>query len=388
MQIKTFRITINGWYGHFNGGDDAILKVFVEQSSLRFKCNVVVLSDLPENIKSTDNLQSEYHLKYSIIELIKSLFNGNLFGYFRNLHNSDLFVLGGGGLLRDNTSWKNLFRVLDEIWISKLFKRRVMLYAIGVGPFKSEFGKFLIGSTVKMCDLVTVRDEHSAKLLVDIGVSKDRIHVVADPAFLLEPEVPHDHILTDILSGEVKKIGVFPAQGLVDGGRDFSRAIHLAQALDDLVEKTGLHFVAFPMRVCESEIDDVAISYAIKSAMKYPDAMYVYEKRLTPSELKWVTGKTMLNITVRLHAMIFSLASNVPVVAINYEPKVANVFSAFACPEYLVEMDDIYKSIPLAVMQCINNLPSYSNQISKMMDEYKRSALITFELMQSLNKIK
>lgn len=384
--IEKFRITINGWYGHFNGGDDAILQVFVEQCSKRVKCNVFVLSDLPENIKSTDNLQSKYHLKLSTFEIIKSLFNGNLFGYFHNLYNSDLFVLGGGGLLRDNTSWKNLFRLLDEIWISKLFRNKVMLYAIGVGPFKTKFGKFLIASSVKICDLITVRDENSAKLLVQIGVPAEKIHLVADPAFLLESEAPRDSVLMDILFGEGKKIGVFPASGLVDGGHNFSRAILLAQALDNLVEKTGLQFVAFPMRVFESGVDDVAISYAIKSAMKYPDAMHIYEKRLSPSELKWVTGKTMLNITVRLHAMIFSLASNVPVVAINYEPKVANVFSSLACPEYLVEMGDIDKSIPLAVMRCIDNLPDYSSKISNMMIEYKKSALNTFELMQTLHK--
>lgn len=52
--------------------------------------------------------------------------------------------------------------------------------------------------------------------------------------------------------------------------------------------------------------------------MKHPVALEVYERHLAPSELKWMTGQFAINITIRLHAMIFSFGMKTPVVAINY----------------------------------------------------------------------
>jgi polysaccharide pyruvyl transferase CsaB len=381
-------ILINGWYGHWNAGDDAILEVFIEQAIDRLDCDIVVLSGLPENIPQSSRVSSAFHLPVSIKGAIKSLFDGSFYRHLNRIRKCDLFVLGGGGLLRDNTTWRNLIHLLDEIWFSKLFGRKVMLYAIGVGPFKSRLGKFLIRVSVNMCDLITVRSERGAQLLREIGIAPERIHVVADPAFLLKPVAPVDQDLVRLLAGG-KKIGVFPTISLVSGEHDFSHVNRLAAALDRLVEEEGLQFVAMPMRVRDSGLDDVKISLAIKAAMKHSDALQVYEKRLTPSELKWATSQNMMNLTVRLHAMIFSLGAKVPVVAINYEPKVSNVFSALKCPQYLVEMDDrLDTALVDSVKQCLHDLPQYRQRIIDIGLATESSALRTFELMQSLHSTK
>jgi polysaccharide pyruvyl transferase WcaK-like protein len=97
----------------------------------------------------------------------------------------------------------------------------------------------------------------------------------------------------------------------------------------------------------------------------------------------------MMNLTVRLHAMIFSLGAKVPVVAINYEPKVSNVFSALKCPQYLVEMDDrLDTALVDSVKQCLIDLPQYRQRIIDIGLATESSALRTFELMQSLHSIK
>jgi len=378
------KVVINGWYGHRNAGDDAILQVFIEQVLARLNCEIVVLSERPEHIRQTDDVSSIYHPQVSFKGFISALLDGSFLRLLGTIRSCELFILGGGGLLRDNTSWSNLIRLLDEIWLSKLFGRKVMLYAIGVGPFKSRLGKLVIGSSVKMCDLITVRSEKDAQLLREIGVAPERIHVVADPAFLLQPEVPKDEKIIELLSGP-KKIGVFPTFSLIMEGQDRIHVTRIAAALDKLAKNDGLSFVVLPMQVCDAEMDDVEIAHAIRSAMKYPEALQIYEQRLTPSELKWATSNTRLNITLRLHAMIFSLGSNAPVVAINYEPKVANVFAALNCSEYLVEMDERLDSeLASTVNRCLKNTDEYTDKISKINPENRTSALRTFELMQSL----
>lgn len=381
---STLKVVINGWYGHLNAGDDAILQVFIDQATARLNCDIVVMSERPENIPQTSNVRSIFHPQATFKGIVGAALDGSLFRHLHHIRTCDLFVLGGGGLLRDNTSWRNLVRLLDDIWLSKLFGRKVMLYAIGVGPFRSRAGKYLIAASVKMCDLITVRSENDAKLLRDIGVPAQQIHVVADPAFLLQPAPPNDERLQEILSDR-KRVGLFPTFSLIMEGQDRSHLNRIAAALDKMAEFDGLRFVVLPMQVSDSEMDDVEMAHAIKAAMKYPESILIYENRLNPAELKWATSQTLFNVTLRLHAMIFSLGAYAPVVAINYEPKVANVFSSLDSPQYLIEMDSsLDTALPTAVNRCLENFEEYKQTISRFVPERKESALRTFELMQSL----
>lgn len=383
-----YRILINGWYGHYNAGDDAILQVFEEQVGARIDSQIEVLSEQPANIATSARLRAAPHPSLLGRGALRTWLNGDMFRHLRRIQRCDLFVLGGGGLLRDNTSWRNLLRLLDELWLAKLLGRKTMLYAIGVGPFKSRWGKLAISLSVRLCDVITVRSERGAELLRSVGVPAERINVVADPAFLLEAHAPLDPELLALLD-DGDKIGVYPTVSLVEGLSDDGHVRRLAAALDTLVEQQQARFVALPMRVCDEldELDDVKMSYAIKAAMRYPDALQVYAKRLSAAELKWATAHARMNITVRLHAMIFSLGASVPVVAINYEPKVANVFSTFGSPDkYLVEMDgDMAHALPVAVAQCLANLEPYRQLINECMVPAAEAARLTFTKMQELH---
>jgi polysaccharide pyruvyl transferase CsaB len=381
MANQRKRIIISGWYGQFNAGDDAILDVFIEQTKARTDCDIAVLSESPENLDDVVALQHPVGLGRGAL---RNLFDGTYLRHVNQLRRSDLFVLGGGGLLRDNTNWRNLVRLLDEIWWAKLFGRKVMLYAIGVGPFKSRLGKWLIGRSVNMCDLITVRSERCATLLRGIGVAPHRIHLVADPAFLLAEQAPRDPELGALFAGG-NKIGFYPTYALLR--KSFPGDAHLkrlAAALDRLVETDAVEIVAVPMSVRSNGFDDVRVARLIRAEMKYPEALEIYEKRLTAQELKWVSAQARLNITVRLHAMIFSLGAGVPVVAVNYEPKVGNVFASFGAPEYLVEIDEnVGTALAEATALCIRNLTPYIRRIAERRDCIRTAAAKTFDLMAS-----
>jgi polysaccharide pyruvyl transferase CsaB len=384
VKNRSIKIVISGWYGKFNAGDDAILEVFIKESMRRAQCKVTVLSEAPEHIAPAPGVTARHHLIVFCQSLPQTILKGELFKHLAEIRRADLFVLGGGGLLRDNTNWRNLLRLLDEIWFAKLFRKKTMLYAIGVGPFKTPLGKWLIGFTVKHCDLVTVRSEHCAMLLREIGIDADKIHVVADPAFLLESEAPQDPNLHKLFKGG-KKVGFYPTFALLRWWQDDAHLKRFAAALDALVESEGIGIVAMPMSVLEDGFDDVLTARAIQSLMKHPEAMQIYDKRLTAPELKWATGQAIMNITVRLHAMIFSLGCDVPVVAINYEPKVGNVFAEFGMPECLVAIDDdLAGTLAAASRHCLRNLDAYAAQIRRRRVITTVSAANTFDLMASL----
>ena len=386
MKNRSIRIVISGWYGKFNAGDDAILDVFLKESLVRLNCHVTVLSEAPQRIALSSRVHACYHVIVFSWGLLQKTLNGKLFRHLAELWHADLFVLGGGGLLRDNTNWRNLLRLLDEIWFAKLFGKKTMLYAIGVGPFKTRLGKWLIGLSVKQCDLITVRSEQCASLLRDIGVAPGRIHVVADPAFLLQPQVPRDPDLLRLFEGG-KKVGFYPTFALLRWWHDDAHLNRFAAALDALVESEGVEIVAMPMSVQDDGFDDVMTARAIQAAMKHPEALQIYDKRLSAAELKWATSQAVMNITVRLHAMIFSLSCDVPVIAVNYEPKVGHVFAEFGAPECMVEIDDaLAVTLAAAGQNCLRNLDAYVARIRAQRAMTTAAAASTFDLMASLCK--
>ena len=378
------KIVISGWYGKHNAGDDAILDVFVDQMRSRMDCSITVLSEEPQKVAPRPGLSARFHEICLGRDTPYVLLNGKFFRHFRQIRDCELFVLGGGGLLRDNTNWRNLLRLLDEIWVAKLFGRKTMLFAIGVGPFKTRLGRWLIGATARMCDLVTVRSEHCAALLRDIGVPAGRIHVVADPAFLLESKAVPDTELQALFAGG-NKIGFYPTYALQTRYPGEAHLKQLAAGLDRLVETEGAEFVAMPMSVLDSGIDDVRTARAIQGHMQHPEAMAIYTKRLNAAELKWATSQARLNITVRLHAMIFSLGCDVPVVAVNYEPKVANVFADFGMPQYLVELDEgLSTGLADAASTCLRNLPAAGALIHRRRTAAADSSARAFKLAKQL----
>ena len=384
MNHQKKRVLISGWYGQSNAGDDALLSVFVEELTRRVNYEIAVLSERPEYVHVSAGIRSLFHQTIFTKDIAIAAIRGHLLKYIRSITNCDLFVLGGGSLLKDNTPMRTLFRTLDEIWLNKLLGRKVALYAIGTGPITTRIGKFVIGNTLKLCDIITVRSAKDAYVLQNLGVPASKINVVADPGFLIQAKPVEDRALLDSLSGK-KKIGIFPALGLVKNGRDFSYADALASALDELVEKRQVEFIAFPMFIRLTELDDIQIARHIKSKMRHPEALHLYEKQLTPNELTWAAGQTLMNISVRLHGMIFSLAAGTPVVPISYSSKVQNVFAEVGCPEYLVEMDEKFKvNLVGSVEKCLNNWDSYALQIERFRIHAEKSARQTFDLIADL----
>lgn len=382
---QPLNILINGWYGQLNAGDDAILDVFVERTASRFDARFTVLSELPGNIPPTSRLRSLFHPSLLGRRALRHYLNGDVLRHLRAIRQADLVVLGGGGILRDNTNWRNLLRLLDEIWLAKLFGRKTMMYAIGVGPFRSRIGKWLIGATARACDLVTVRSQRAAELLREVGVPAERIHVVADPAFLLPARPPAAGVraeLEALFGGGKRRIGFYPTFFLRRRPENLAR---IAAAFDQLAETEDVEFVALPMSVLDGGMDDVVITRRIRDAMRSPEALHVYERRLTAQELKWASALAPLNITVRLHAMIFSLGCGVPVVPLNYEPKVPNVFEDFAAPEYLVDFDeDLEPRLVDSVRLALRRLDTYAAHVEQRLPRVAARSDATFELMARL----
>jgi len=341
------KILISGWYGHGNTGDEALLRVFCRELRQRIDADITVLSENPDGVLQNHpdmKLKSVAHYPLITMAGISHLVRGDQTAMLSALRTADLFVLGGGSILRDNTTWRNFMRVTDELWLAYLFGIPSALYSIGVGPFKTSFGQWLAARAARTCKVITVRDEASSHYLTDEGIAKDRIDIVTDPAFLLPAQKPEDTALGNdfcalLKEGPGKLAFIYPAPLPTDHAlpREVAMAV-LARGLEKIRDQLGLKLVFIPMHA-HGVHDDIAISRTLIELMENPSDTHIFRRILKPEAVKYLTRIPVLNICVRLHAFVFAAAEGRKALAINYEPKVRNNARSFGVEEHVIELD-------------------------------------------------
>ncbi|HEY8351160.1 MAG TPA: polysaccharide pyruvyl transferase family protein [Sphingomonadales bacterium] len=349
-------VVISGWYGHGNVGDEALLRVFCRELRKRAPVRITVLSENPKGVLAMHpdlSLKTVHHWPLIGIEGAQQLIRGRHRGLFQVMRSADLFVLGGGSLLSDNTTWKNFFRVIDELWLARLHDLPTALYAVGVGPFRSRLGKRLVGRAVRHAGVITVRDAESRQHLIDTGIAPDRVRVVTDPAFLLPAEPASDADLgsdiQDLMARGEPMAFVYPTDlpELSPGGLDRETAIgEIARGLDRLAADQGLSIVFVPFQHNRAH-NDLRVAHDIINRMEQADRCFVLRKTLPAEEAKFLATLPKVNICVRLHAFIFAASQGCPAVALNYEPKVRNNARHFRIEDAVAEIapglgDDLY----------------------------------------------
>lgn len=293
------KIVISGYYGSGNAGDEAMLDAILQLlRELNPNIEVTVISVNPNDTRTRHNVNSIPHL--------------NLFAVIREIFNADLLISGGGSLLQNVTSWRSLYYYLGVITLALFLRRRVMLFAQGIGPIFGGFARGLTTFVLNRVDLITVRDRGSLVELSRLKVTKPKIECTADPVLALRP-VSLD-FGRDILSELSNHVNIGVA---VRHWQDFSNfKSQLATALDKLCETINAQIIFVPMQPSF----DVTAAEEVAALMKNPST--VLRDKYTTNQLLSIVGCMDLLIGVRLHALIFAGVMKVPMVGISYDPKI------------------------------------------------------------------
>jgi polysaccharide pyruvyl transferase CsaB len=168
------RISVSGYYGFKNAGDDAILMALVTTiRALAPGAEITVLSSSP----------AETRQLYGV----RAVNRWNPFGVIWALLRSDLLLSGGGGLLQDVTGVRSICYYLVVVALALAVGKPVVYYAQGVGPVRTRFGRWLTRIVSNRVDLITVRDQASRDDLLAMGICHPPLVVTADPVLALNP---------------------------------------------------------------------------------------------------------------------------------------------------------------------------------------------------------
>ena len=298
------KVVISGYYGFGNAGDEAMLSAII--TAIRKEegdAHITVISGHPAQTSAKHGVEAVG--TFAGLAILKALMN------------CDLLISGGGSLLQDATSVKNVYYYLSIMSLAKLLGKRVVLYAQGIGPLTKLTTRWAVKSVLNRMDLITVRDLPSQGLLEEIGVKPELVQVTAD-AVLTMP-------IADASKGESR----LQAAGLKPGCRRIGIAVRswknqvayrksLAGALATLHQSHQVEVLFIPM----SHPEDTEEAKQVAAYMGNAPYVHLLEESFTTSQFLELAGAVDIMIGVRLHALVFASLMGKPVVGISYDPKI------------------------------------------------------------------
>jgi polysaccharide pyruvyl transferase CsaB len=320
------RLLISGYYGFGNAGDEAVLAAIL--TSLRRQAAALecaVLSAAPQVTRRLHGVPAFHRARPR--EVLAAM------------RGCDLFVSGGGSLLQDVTSLNSLLFYLLQIRMARMLRRRVMVYAQGIGPLVRPAARRLTARVLRGADWITVRDTESAAELERLGLKPGAppVEVTADPVFALEP-APSEWARAELRTAW---------QGWHQGGR--GAAPHpageskAATAMSDAaVPMLGISVREWPnlsahldalgevIGEAAAEMEVTPVYFPLQRAQDAPACRrlaeraggYVLPGDYAPGEWLSLAGQMSMFLAMRLHALIFAAVGGVPVIGLAYDPKV------------------------------------------------------------------
>lgn len=310
------RVVVSGYYGFGNAGDEAILAALV--GGLREHVPDARFTVISGNPDRTARLHG-----------VDAVARNNPLAVARALAGGDLVVSGGGSLLQDVTSQRNIPYYLGVVALARALGKPVMLYAQGVGPVSRRLGRRLIPLVCNGVQRITVRDQESLALLRELGVVRPPVEVTADASLALEPAAGFD--AQAALRAEGVEPGRRPLIGMaLRSWREGADPAVLVEVADALAAELGAQVCFLSMQ----SPDDEGMARAVLARMSRPGGVLL-GSGYHPRELLALIGALDLVIGMRLHALIFAALAGVPPLGLSYDPKIDNFLRALGWEEAL-----------------------------------------------------
>ena len=289
----TKKIAISGYYGFDNFGDEAVLEVLLSEIK---DFDVTVFSSNPSRTSETYVVKSVY--SFDVFKLIKTLFSG------------DILISGGGSLLQDVSSAKSLIYYLFVIYTALLFRKKVIMFAQGIGPIQNGLLKNLTFFALKKSDYVSVRDEVSQKLLLSENIPAKR---VCDPVWNFDFE-----------TGEREKNSLGIQLRYIKGISN--------EFIGSLAKSVAKNFEGFKIYLVPLQNSgDIEILELFEKELKEygKNVIEKIDYEHSSREFAKIPGKLEYFIAMRFHACLGAIKTDTNLLPIVYDPKVEALADEF-----------------------------------------------------------
>ncbi|MDJ0553997.1 MAG: polysaccharide pyruvyl transferase family protein [Microcoleaceae cyanobacterium MO_207.B10] len=348
------RVLICGFYGSYNLSDEAMLAGMI--NLLRSQSN-----DLSMTVFSNDPPDTKKRFGVDSISLQNSHPNHKI-KLLLELIDNRYFILGGGDLLRDTVKTSIAKTWLNTLQQAIRFRHQTMILGISVGEiFRSET-KALIPKVLNQVNLIGVRDTKSKLKLQELGVT-NTIHVMSDLALEALPERGfYSQSITD------KKIHVgISVSHLKERSSNVDVNLYptfqkeIAAIADFLVEKYAATVHFLPFRTYKEKYhptdDDYVSALDVLRYSRYANKLIVHRYFSSLQDFNIFTNQLDLMIGTRLHSLILTGGLGIPVIAAEYDVKVAGFMEEIGQKEYSISLQNFKKERIIPIIEKILDNP-------------------------------
>lgn len=361
------KVLFSGYYGFDNSGDDAILQAILEEVRKKDpSLEINVLSYNPQRTKHIYKVEATQRFHFASVK--------------KAIQECDLLISGGGSLLQDVTSSRSLYYYLGIIALAKFYKKKVYVYANGVGPISGKINKRIAGKILNKVDHITLRDLDSLEVVKSLGVTRPPMEVTSDPVYAMEG-ISQDRAY-DLLKGE----GIAPKPNYIgvcvrQWKKSPALAAKLAKILDKVYDELGTEILFIPLHYPE----DVHFSELVQGRMARRNYSRVIRGNYSVKEVQGFVGICQMVIAMRLHSLIYGVTEKVPAVGIVYDPKVKAHLEQVGIEEYVEveKMDE--KKLLNDIIWVYRNKAILRNKLQYKHEEFldltRRNVDYVFELL-------
>lgn len=365
------RVLVCGFYGYHNLGDEAMLRG-LRHWLQRCGCDfpLTVYSKDPDDTRARHGVKvvDNRYAPRRRAQLQKWMQHRLAIATHR------FFILGGGDLLRDAPDRDVAGEWLEPLEQAISSGKRTLILGISVGKLWRPETKARIKAAVNQVDLVAVRDRISHDRLTDLGITQP-VHIMSDLALEAVSPVAHR-------PGNRPNIGISvrAVAGRNTEQNDISFFQHLAAMADRLIETHNaiiqlIPFQAYPdnfrQRYQPPVDDEVAIAQVV-SLSRYPQRLTSVSRIPSLDELNNRISNLDVMVGTRLHAVILAAGLGIPVVAIEYAPKVAGFMAEINQRQWSIPLEDFTAQ---QAVSCVNtilqDIDSVQQQLKRGVHEYR-----------------
>jgi len=341
-------------------------------------------SPIPDG-SELDRLDWLVSLAWSGLSLLKPLKRGDL-GPFSDV---DLVISIGGHRFVTYGGPGDLLRLYANSYPLLLALRVGTPFAIcsqSIGPLHSFAARHFIRILLQKAVFVGVRERLSKEELVRCGFSSNRIYLVPDLAFLIEPAS------TERLAALLQQHGLKPREFIALTPRQWfmhedPRYLAYLEALEDLaryLERRGLRvaIVAHTLGPTPFEDDRLACRDLMKRLTDL-NGICLIEEDLNPVELAALYRQAMAVVGTRLHSVIFSFIAGTPAFALSYSgPKATGTMDLFGLKAYTADVASLQ---PESLQAGVESL--LRHEVRLRLQIHERVAILRKEIIQAMKEM-
>ncbi|AXT57332.1 hypothetical protein D1815_16860 [Aquimarina sp. AD1] len=325
--MRNRKITIVGYLGYDNLGDDLMLDCLIENIQKSYpKLEIDVLTKETENIKSI----VKKHKNINIYFFKNNNKLGNLKLYLKSILGSKLTIWSGGTCFSDEDGVGNFL----YFFINMLLLRKFAYVGIGIGNLTNKNSIFKSKLLLNRMAFASFRDKKSfekASLLSknnNIYLTSDLSYIFDINKYKIKVEKPYVLVsLRDLTSYYTKDSLIARKESVI-------------KFIEKIIEDDGkLKIFFLPI----DSIKDYNVNRNVYDRLikkhKNSDITF-FENPSFESKIELIAGAE-LNISERLHSMVLSKLYNKKCLALSYSPKIDRFFTEINDQNYFSHVEVI-----------------------------------------------